>query len=181
MSTKILSIDELANLQASHQEAVQSDAPVAIQTQTHSVLNGDSTKVGSISSKDYVLTLWLPIIGQAPEGAEIVQDGKAYVQQITAKEKYITPRIARKVRNYASVISIAFTEFKEDGSTEVYTPEDLFKLYELFDDDVIDACEKMVVEVLGVPSHLAEYITDMSLISACGDILRNNPSFFQID
>ena len=85
------------------------------------------------------------------------------------------------MRNYASVISIAFTEFKEDGSTEVYTPEDLFKLYELFDDDVIDACEKMVVEVLGVPSHLAEYITDMSLINACGDILRNNPSFFQID
>ncbi len=169
MSTKILSIDELANLQASHQEAVQSDAPVAIQTQTHSVLNGDSTKVGSISPKDYVLTLWLPIIGQAPEGAEIVQDGKAYVQQITAKEKYITPRIARKVRNYASVISIAFTEFKEDGTTEVYTPEDLFKLYELFDDDVIDACEKMVVEVLGVPSHWLS-ISLICLLSALVEI-----------
>lgn len=182
MSDKIMSIEELAKLQSVHTEAVQSDTPVAIQTPTHSVVNGDSTKVGSITPKDYTVTLWLPVVnGQAPAGAELVQDGQAYIQEVSAKQKFITPRIARKVRNYASIISIAFTEFKEDGTTEVYTPEDLFKIYEVFDDAVIEACEKLVGEVLGIPEHLTEYITDVSLIDTCGKILANNPSFFQVD
>lgn len=181
MTNKIMSIEELSKLQENFQDAIQSDTPVAIQTNTTSVVNGDSTKIGSITPKDYSVTLWLPIVGQAPAGAEIVQDGKAYVQEVTAKEKYITPRIARKVRNYASIISIAFTDFREDGSTEIYTPDDLFKIYEVFDDTVIDACEKLVGEVLGIPEHLTAYITDVSLIENCGKILRENPSFFQVD
>ena len=89
----------MSKLQNSFAEATQTQEPVAIQTATSSVVNGDSTKIGSASPKDYTVTLWLPIIGKAPEGAEIVQDGNAYVQEISAKSKYITPRIARKVRN----------------------------------------------------------------------------------
>ena len=180
MSNKIMSIDELSKLQEGFREATQSDAPVAIQGNARALVNGDSSKVGNISPKDYTVTLWLPIIGEAPAGAEIVQDGKAYVQEVTAKERYITPRIARKVRNYASIISIAFTEFREDGSTEIYTPDDLFKIYEVFDDSVIEACEKLVGEVLGIPEHLTAYITDVSLIENCGKIMRENPSFFQV-
>lgn len=181
MSNKILSIEELSKLQNSFVEATQTQEPVAIQTATSSVVNGDSTKIGSASPKDYTVTLWLPIIGKAPEGAEIVQDGHAYIQEISAKSKYITPRIARKVRNYASIISMAFTDFQENGDTDIYTPEDLFKVYEVFDDNVIDACEKLVGEVLGIPEHLTEYITDVSLMTNCAKILRENPSFFQID
>ena len=75
MTSKIMSIEELSKLQGNFQDAVQSDAPVAIQTATNSVVNGDSTKIGSITPKDYTVTLWLPIVGQAPAGAEIVQDG----------------------------------------------------------------------------------------------------------
>jgi len=51
----------------------------------------------------------------------------------------------------------------------------------VFDDSVIDACEKLVGEVLGIPEHLTAYITDVSLIENCGKILRENPSFFQVD
>ena len=169
MSNKILSIEELSKLQDSFVEATQTQEPVAIQTATSSVVNGDSTMIGSASPKDYQVTLWLPIIGKAPEGAEIVQDGHAYVQEISAK-----------VRNYASIISMAFTDFQENGDTEIYTPEDLFKVYEVFDDNVIEACEKLVGEVLGIPEHLTEYITDVSLMTNCAKILRENPSFFQV-
>ena len=180
MADKILSIEELSKLRKDFEEATQTEQPVAIQTPTTSIVNGDSTRTGEVTPKDYTVTMWLPIVGKAPEGAEIVQDGKAYIQEVTAKEKFITPRMARKVRNYASVISMSFTDFKEDGSTEIYTPEDLFKMYELFDDKVIDACEKLVSEVLGIPEHLTAYITDVSLIENCGKILRENPSFFQV-
>lgn len=181
MSNKILSIEELSKLQDNFVEATQTQEPVAIQTPTSSVVNGDSTKIGSASPKNYQVTLWLPITGQVPEGAEIVQDGHAYVQEISANSKYITPRIARKVRNYASIISMAFTDFKENGDTEIYTPEDLFKVYEIFDDTVIEACEKLVGAVLGIPEHLTEYITDVSLMANCAKILKENPSFFQVD
>lgn len=180
MTNNILSIEELSKLHGKFTEATQTQEPVAIQTPTNSVVNGDSTLIGSTSPKDYTVTLWLPIMGEAPAGAEIVADGTAYVQEISAKGKYITPRIARKVRNYASVISVAFTNFKEDGSTEIYTPEDFFKVYEVFDDTVINACEKLVGEVLGIPEHLTEYITDISLMENCSKILSNNPSFFQV-
>ena len=59
--------------------------------------------------------------------------------------------------------------------------EDLIKVYEVFDDNVIDACEKLLGSVLGVSDSLIQYITDQSLIDNCAKILENNPSFFQAD
>lgn len=181
MSDKIMSIEELAKMQEKVIDATKSDAPVAIETPTTSVVNGDPSKVQSIDPKNYTVELWLPVTSATPATAERVMDGTAYKQFVNADQKFITARIARKVRNYASIISMAFTDFQENGDTEIYTPEDLFKVYEVFDDNVIDACEKLVGEVLGIPEHLTEYITDVSLMTNCAKILRENPSFFQID
>ena len=105
--------------------------------------------------------------------------GSSYKQVINADQKFITARIARRVRNYASTITLAFTKFNEDGDSEIYTVDDLLKVYEVFDDNVIDACEKLVGTVLGIPDHLMQYITDTSLIETCTKIIENNPSFFQ--
>ena len=118
---------------------------------------------------------------QTPADAELVMDGKAYKQIITAKEKYITPRIARKVRNYASTVAMSLIEFKDQGESDIYTAEDLLKVYAVFDDNVIDACEKLVISALGIPEHLSQYATDESLLATCSALIRNNPSFFQID
>lgn len=181
MSDKILSIEELKNLQGGFTEAVQSDEPVAIQTPTHNVVNGNPALSGSNSPKSYTLTLYLPVNASTPKDAKLVMGGTAYEQQIVAEQKFITARVARKVRNYASTIAMAFTEFKEEGETELYTVEDILKVYEIFDDSVIDACEKLVFTVLGLPEHLTQHVTDTSLMQVCTDILKNNPSFFQND
>lgn len=182
MSEKILSIEELAKMQDSFIEATQTDTPVAVQTPTSSVVNGEPTKIGSTEPKDYTLVFYLPVPKEgAPAGTEIVMDGKAYKQVVHAEEKFVSPRIARKVRHYASTLALAFTDLKEDGSSEIYTVEDLIKVYEVFDDNVIDACEKLLGSVLGVSDSLIQYITDQSLIDNCSKILENNPSFFQAD
>lgn len=181
MSDKILSIEELKQLQGGFTEAVQSDEPVAIQTPTNNVVNGNPTLTGSNGPKNYTLTLYLPVNASTPKDAKLVMGGTAYEQQIVAEQKFITARVARKVRNYASIIAMAFTEFKEDGETELYTVEDILKVYEIFDDNVIDACEKLVFTVLGLPEHLTQHVTDTSLMQVCTEILRNNPSFFQND
>lgn len=181
MSDKIMSISELAEMQKSFTEATHSDEPVAIQTPTTNVVNGDPRKTGLNISRDYTLTLWLPVTEDTPKDSEFVLDGTSYIQEVKAKQKRITPSVARRIRNYASTIAIAFTEFKEDGTSELYTAEDIMKVYEVFDDDVINACENMVKLVLGVPDSVVEYITDVSLMETCSLILKNNPSFFQND
>ena len=179
MSDKIMSIEELAKMQEKVIDATKSDAPVAIETPTTSVVNGDPSKVQSIDPKNYTVELWLPVTSETPATAERVMGGSAYKQLINADQKFITARIARRVRNYASTITLAFTKFNEDGDSEIYSVDDLLKVYEVFDDDVIDACEKLVGTVLGIPDHLMQYITDTSLIETCTKIIENNPSFFQ--
>lgn len=178
---KIMSIEDMKKAYEAYTEAVNTDEPVAIETPTGNVVNGSPSLVGSNNPKNYKVTLYLPILGEAPEGARIVMNGTSYEQIIEAKEVFITSRIARRVRNYASVVALAFTEFKEDGTSNVYTPQDLLKVFQLFDDNVIEACEKMVSVVLGIPENLIQYITDVSLITVCKEILANNPSFFQED
>ena len=179
MSDKILTIEELTKMQDKVIDATKSDAPVAIETPTTSVVNGDPSKVQSIDPKNYTVELWLPVTAETPATAERVMGGTAYKQLINADQKFITARIARRVRNYASTITLAFTNFKEDGDSEIYTVDDLLKVYEVFDDNVIDACEKLVGTVLGIPDHLMQYITDTSLMETCTNIIENNPSFFQ--
>lgn len=182
MSTgKIMSIEELQKTQEAFIEASQTDEPVAIETQNESIVNGDSTKVGTNTKKDYEVTLYLPIRGKAPEGARIVMGGTSYEQKVKATQRFITPRIARKVRSYASVVAIAFTDFSEDGATQIFSVEDIMKVYEIFDDEVISACEKLVASVLGINEDTIQYITDTSLMEVCYEILKNNPSFFQED
>lgn len=179
MSDKIMTIEELARMQEKVIDATKSDAPVAIETPTTSIVNGDPSKVQSIEPKNYTVELWLPVTSETPTTAERVMGGTAYKQLINADQKFITARIARKVRNYASTITLAFTNFKEDGDSEIYTVDDLLKVYEVFNDDVIDACEKLVGTVLDIPDHLMQYITDTSLMDTCTKIIQNNPSFFQ--
>lgn len=181
MSDKILSIDELKGLQEGFVEATKTEEPIAIQTQTGNIVNGNPTLSGTATPKDYILELYLPVDAGTPKDAELVMGGTAYRQEVKASQKFITARIARRVRNYASTVAIAFTAFKEDGETELYTVEDILKVYEIFDDNVIDACEKLVFNVLGIPEHLTQYVTDTSLIQTCAEILKNNPSFFQND
>ena len=181
MSDKILSIEELKNLQGGFVEATRSNEPVAIQTPTNNVVNGNPTLTGANTPKNYTLTLYLPVNASTPKDAKLVMGGTAYEQQIVAEQKFITARVARKVRSYASTIAMAFTEFKEEGETELYTVEDILKVYEIFDDSVFDACEKLVFTVLGLPEHLTQHVTDTSLMQVCTDILKNNPSFFQND
>ena len=53
MSDKIMSIEELAKMQEKVIDATKSDAPVAIETPTTSVVNGDPSKVQSIDPKNY--------------------------------------------------------------------------------------------------------------------------------
>ena len=178
MSDKILTIEELTKMQDKVIDATKSDAPVAIETPTTSVVNGDPSKVQSIDPKNYTVELWLPVTAETPATAERVMGGTAYKQLINADQKFITARIAHRVRNYASTITLAFTNFKEDGDSEIYTVDDLLKVYEVFDDNVIDACEKLVGTVLGIPDHLMQYITDTSLMETCTNIIENNPSFF---
>ena len=112
MSDKIMTIEELAKMQEKVIDATKSDAPVAIETPTTSVVNGDPSKVQSIDPKNYTVELWLPVTSATPATAERVMDGTAYKQFVNADQKFITARIARKVRNYASIISIAFTDFR---------------------------------------------------------------------
>lgn len=179
MSDKIMTIEELAKMQEKVIDATKSDAPVAIETPTTSIVNGDPSKVQSIDPKNYTVELWLPVTSETPATAERVMGGTAYKQLINADQKFISARIARRVRNYASTITLAFTNFKEEGDSEIYTVDDLLKVYEVFDDNVIDACEKLVGIVLGIPDHLMQYITDTSLMETCTKIIENNPSFFQ--
>lgn len=174
--TKVLSISEL---QKSLSEATQTDEPVAIDTPTGNVVNGDSTKFATNEPASYTLTFWLPVSNGVPEGAKLVMGGTAYEQKVEAKAKFITARIARKVRSYASTITLAFTDFKDNGDSALYTPEELLKIYSLFDDEVVSACEKLLESVLGVDHSLMEYITDMSLVENCSKVIQNNPSFFQ--
>ena len=175
----VMNIEELQN---SFLEATQTEEPVAIQTQTGNLVNGDSTLTGINEPKDYKLTLWLPVQGgKAPEGAKLVMNNTAYEVEVEAKQRFISARIARKVRNYASVITLAFTKFEENGDSSLYTQDDIMKVYEIFDDNVIDACEKMVSTVLGVNENLVQYITDTSLMNVCSQIIKNSPSFFQAD
>lgn len=182
MSTgKIMSIDELKEVQKSFIEATQTDEPVAIETPTGNHINGDTTKYGLVTPKDYEITLYLPIVGKAPEGARVVLGGKAYEQKVQAKERFISARVARKARNYTSIVAMAFTGFQEDGSSEPITVEDVLKSYALFDDTVIDACEKLVSVVLDIPHEYVQYITDTSLMKTCYEIIKNNQSFFQED
>lgn len=181
MPEKIMTIEELKKLQTAFDETTKTDEPIAIQTESASIVNGDPLKTGSNSPKDYVVTLYLPIQGEAPEGARIVMGGTAYEQRVEAKQRFITARVARKVRNYATTVALAFTKFEEDGNSSVYTVEDILKVYELFDDNVISACESLIETVLGLPDHLVQYITDESLMDNIIQILQNNPSFFQED
>ena len=118
MSDKIMTIEELAKMQGKVIDATKSDAPVAIETPTTSIVNGDPSKVQSIEPKNYTVELWLPVTSETPTTAERVMGGTAYKQLINADQKFITARIARKVRNYASTITLAFTNFKEDGDSE---------------------------------------------------------------
>lgn len=173
----VMNIEEL---QKSVIASTQSEEPVAIQTPTGNVVNGNSLLTGTNEPKDYKITLWLPIQnGVVPEGAEVVMNGTAYVQEVVAKQKFISAQVARKVRNYASIITMAFTKFEENGDSSLYTPEDIIKVYEIFDDNVINACEKMVTTVLGINDNLVQYITDTSLMDVCSQIIQNNPAFFQ--
>lgn len=163
-------------------EAVHDDTPMAVATNSGKVVSGDTRRVGEARKVDYELEFWLPVpedFDPAGSDLELVMGGTAYVQRVEAKQRFISARIGRRVRNYASRVAIAFTNFKEDGSTEVYTAEDFFKLYELFDDNVIEACENIIVEVLGVSTNLIQYITDESMMENVLKIMQNNPSFFQ--
>lgn len=171
---------DLEKLQNSFQEANQADTPIAVSTPSGSHIIGDTTKQGTTTPQDYTLEFWLPVVnGQYPEGAKLERDGEVYVQEVVAKQKFITQRAGRKVRNYASTIAVAFVDFKEEGFSEIYTADDLLKVYQLFTDDVVEACEKLVCEVLGVSENLIPYITDRSLFGTVGKIMTNNPGFFQ--
>lgn len=174
-------IIDIEALQASFIKANQSDEPFAVTTPSGSVVSGNTVKYGTTTPKDYVLEFYLPVAGDIPDNAELVMDGKAYRQMVTAKERFITQRIGRKVRSYASTVAIAFTKFEVDGSSSIYTADDLLEIYSHFDDSVIDAFEKIVSEVLGISEHMMQYITDVSLIDTASKILENNPGFFQAD
>lgn len=180
MSDRIMSIEELTKMQGSFEEATKTDTPVAINTPTGNVVNGFPNKMGTTSPKDYHLVLYLPVNEKTNlDEVTLSEDGMFYRQDVTARQKEITLSKSRRVRNYATIIAMAFTEFREDGDTNLYTAEDILKVYELFDDEVIDACEKLVSTVLDIPSSLAQHITDVSLMQNCSLILQNNPSFFQ--
>lgn len=179
MSDKIVSVEDLNE---KFVNAVSDDTPIAVQTPTGNVVSGDTRKVGTTQKKDYELTFYLPVEeGMDTSKLTLVMGGAAYRVTVKANQRFISGRIGRKVRNYASKVAVAFTQFREDGSTDVYTVEDYFKLLEVFDDEVIEACEKLVVETLGVSEALIPYITDESLMEAVGQILTNNPSFFQVN
>lgn len=181
MPNEILSLQQLKEMHGAIEGATQSDEPVAIQTDNVSVLNGDSTKMGANYPIDYNIVLYLPVTDSTPKDANLKMNGTCYEQIVTAEQKFITPRIARKVRNYATTVAIAFTKFEENGSSEIYTVEDIFTIFQLFDDNTIEACEKLISNVLGIPEHLLQYITDESLMENCVKVIKNNPSFFQED
>lgn len=173
---------DIQELVKAFQEANQDDTPIAVQTPSGNSVIGDTVKQGTIEPQSYEMTFWLPVVnGEAPAGAELVMDGKAYVQKVVAKEKFITAKIGRHVRSYASKVAITFTKFKDQGDSEIYTVDDLLEIYSLFDDDTIEACENMIVAVLGISNELVQYITTESLIETCAKLIANNPSFFQID
>lgn len=172
---------DIEELQRTFQEANQDDTPIAVSTPSNQAVIGDPLKQGTTEPQDYELVFWLPVQGQPPAGAQLVMNGNAYVQVVKAKQKFITQRIGRKVRSYASTIAMAFMKFNEDGSSDLYTSNELMEVYAVFDDKVIDACEKMLVTVLGINEDLIQYITDMSLMENCSKLIRNNPSFFQAD
>lgn len=174
-------IIDIEKLHKSFSEANQDDTPFAVTTPSGSVVNGDPAKYGSTSPKDYTLEFYLPVQGEVPAGAELVMGGSAYRQLVTAKQKFISQRIGRKIRSYASTVAIAFTKFHGDGNSNIFTVEDLVEVYAHFDDDVIHAFESIVSEVLGISPHLMEYITDTSLIENAAKIMENNPGFFQAD
>lgn len=177
--TKYVDVEELQKI---FSKANDDTTPIAVSTDTGNTVTGDASKYGTTEAKDYELTFWLPVTeGQDTSGLELVNGGQAYVQKVTAKQKFITARIGRKVRSYASTIAMAFVNFKDDGDSEIYTVDDLLTIYSIFNDEVIDACEKLVVQVLGVSENMIEYITDVSLMDACAKIMKNNPSFFQVD
>lgn len=176
---KILSI---AELHKQFESATKTDEPVAIETPSGNHINGTTSLVGSVTPKDYVLEFYLPVLdGKYPSEAELVMGGTAYRQLIKANQKFITARVARKVRSYASKVALAFTDFKERGDSSIYSPEELMKFYQLFDDEVIKACEGLIVTTLGIDESLMEYITDVSLINTCAELINNNKSFFQED
>lgn len=180
--TRILSIDELAKMQSQVVNATESDEPVAIQTPTESVVNGNPLNTGSVTPKDYVLRLYLPKhLYSMSLGAKESKDGKCFIQDLKVKEKFINSHISRVSRSYASKVAIAFTDFKEDGTSELFSADDLLKVYETFNEEVINACEKLVSTVLDVPENLVNYVSDVSLMENCSLIIKNNPSFFQDD
>ena len=89
MSDKILTIDELAKMQEKVIDATKSDAPVAIETPTTSIVNGDPTKVQSIDPKNYTVELWLPVTSAKPATAERVMDGTAYKQFVKIRHTHV--------------------------------------------------------------------------------------------
>ena len=90
-----------------------------------------------------------------------------------------------KFSNHAVLKNIDFDIEKElgievvgDTKVKIMVEDDEDK-WEVFDDNVINACEKLLGAVLGVSDSLLQYITDESLIENCSKLLDNNPSFFQ--
>lgn len=79
---------DLSEIQKAFEDANQDDTPIAVSTPSGSQVIGDPVKQGITQPKDYEMVFYLPIVnGNAPQGAEIVLDGKAYVQRVRAKEK----------------------------------------------------------------------------------------------
>lgn len=173
---------DLSEIQKAFENANSDDTPIAVSTPSGNQVIGNPLKQGVTEPKTYEMEFYLPVLnGNVPQGAELVLGGKAYKQKVVAKEKFISQRIGRKVRSYASTVAMAFMKFKEDGTSELYTSADMMEIYRLFDDSVIEACEKMIVTVLGVSDELIQYITDVSLMQTCSELINNNPAFFQVD
>ena len=66
-------------------------------------------RVGEARKIDYELEFWLPVpedFDPAGSDLELVMGGTAYVQRVEAKQRFISARIGRRVRNYASRVAI---------------------------------------------------------------------------
>lgn len=150
-------------------EAQESDRPYLIHEEEPIVV-GDANDT-KVNMTDFKVRFRIP---------KKNDDGKVTYEhrEIEYNDVYITPRMDMKIVRVMSELTPFFRKVNEDGTVTKYSDEELSKIVESLDDQILDHMYELVGVVLGIDIRLVPFMELASVMLNVTQIIKAFPEVY---
>ena len=174
--------ESVVRIKQAVQATTTDDTPVAIVTEHEKQVNGDPKKAMTKGSDIYTLDFWYPLSDERYSEYPKVE-GKPY-RLVTKRFKSdgISANMVLKMQSSSLLLVQTMSKFIEDGKVELPSDDEAIAFVsEIGSERFEDACWLVASTVLGIEEEEKGNIYTINLLNVVGQIINNNPEFFQMD